>query len=374
MKLSLPMPVDVDAIPSPSLLVFEAAVARNLDRMIAIAGAPERLRPHVKTHKMPELVRRAEAAGVRKHKCATLSEAAMIARAGGRDVLISYPLVGPNPSLLADLARAFPEVVFRATVDGVESAAALDAAFDRVGRPLPVLMDLNVGMGRTGVLFGREARELCSFLADLPNLSLDGLHAYDGHLGLPDLAERTEAAHAVEDQVLMLRDQLRSWGFPVPRIVLGGTPTFPIHATLDEPDIELSPGTCLLHDAGYATKFPDLPFEPAAAVLTRVVSRPARGRVCLDLGHKAVAGDPPAGSRVFLPEMPDATFPVHSEEHLVAVSDRADAQAIGAALLAIPTHICPTCALHREAVVIGPDGRVTARWPVAARDRDVVFG
>jgi D-serine deaminase-like pyridoxal phosphate-dependent protein len=365
------MPVDVESIPSPSLLVFEAAVARNLDRMIAIAGQPDRLRPHVKTHKMPELVRRVEAAGVSRHKCATLAEAAMIARAGGRDILIAYPLVGPNPALLADLVAAYPKTIFRATVDSAEAAAALDAAFDGADHPLPVLMDLDVGMGRTGVRFGREARELYAFLADLPNLAPDGLHAYDGHLGIPDLAERTASAHAVEDQVLMLRDQFRAWGFPVPRIVLGGTPSFPIHAALDEPDIELSPGTCLLHDAGYARKFPDLPFETAAALLTRVVSRPGPGRVCLDLGHKAVAGDPPAGARVFLPALPDATFPIHSEEHLVAASDRAESLPIGTALLAIPVHICPTCALHRSALVIDADGREIGEWDVAARDRHV---
>ena len=66
-------------------------------------------------------------------------------------------------------------------------------------------------------------------------------------------------------------------GLPVPRLVLGGTPTFPIHAKLDEPGVECSPGTCLLYDVGYATKYPDLPFTPAAAILTRVVSRPRPG-------------------------------------------------------------------------------------------------
>src|SRR5262245_59078459 len=87
---------DPSRLLSPSLLIFRSLVRQNLQAMIAMARGAERLRPHVKTHKMAEVVRLAEAAGIRKHKCATIAEAEMVARAGGRDVLLGYPLVGPN--------------------------------------------------------------------------------------------------------------------------------------------------------------------------------------------------------------------------------------------------------------------------------------
>ncbi len=148
---------------------------------------------------------------------------------------------------------------------------------------------------------------------------------------------------------------------------MGGTPTFPIHAELDVPGLECSPGTCALHDHGYASRFPDLPFVPAAFLLTRVVSRPRLDRLCLDLGHKAVAADP-AGPRLSLIEVPDARFVIHSEEHLVVETARAVAFALGSPLYAIPTHICPTCALHRRATVID-NGKVVDEWEIAARDR-----
>src|SRR5438270_11758735 len=87
---------DTSEMLSPSLVVFGDLVRQNLDAMLTMARSPDRLRPHVKTHKMPALVRLAEAAGIRKHKCATIAEAEMIAAAGGTDALLAYPLLGPN--------------------------------------------------------------------------------------------------------------------------------------------------------------------------------------------------------------------------------------------------------------------------------------
>ena len=91
----------------------------------------------------------------------------------------------------------------------------------------------------------------------------------------------------------------------MPRLVVGGTPTLPIHAELDLPGVECSPGTPVLYDNSYLTRYPDLPFTPAALLLTRVVSHPGPGRICLDLGYKAVASDP-VGARARLLEPDDA--------------------------------------------------------------------
>jgi D-serine deaminase-like pyridoxal phosphate-dependent protein len=360
---------DPSELLSPGLLIYRELVRQNLETMIAMARGAERLRPHVKTHKMAEIIRMAESMGIRKHKCATLAEAEMVAAAGGTDVLISYPLVGPNLKRFTNLVRGYRQTTFRATVDDPEAARALSDAAGGLDRPLAVLLDLEIGMGRTGIDPGDQAAELYARIDRLPNLVADGLHAYDGHIHDTDVAERRRNAEAGMERALALRDRLIKRGQDVPRLVLGGTPTFPIHAELDLPGVECSPGTITLHDQGYSTRYPDLPFTPAALLLTRVISRPRAGRLCLDLGHKAVAADP-VGPRARLLAIDDARPVVHSEEHLVIETERADEFPIGTPLLAIPTHICPTVALHRRADVI-EDGELVARWDVTARDRVV---
>ena len=88
-------------------------------------------------------------------------------------------------------------------------------------------------------------------------------------LGHTDLQGRREAVRAGQERVLTLRDRLVGLGLPVPRLVLGGTPTFPAHAALDEPAVEPSPGTCILHDVGYGTQFPDLLDQPLGDILVK---------------------------------------------------------------------------------------------------------
>ena len=133
--------------------------------------------------------------------------------------------------------------------------------------------------------------------------------------------------------------------------------------------MELSPGTCVLNDHGYGTHFRDMDdFIPAAAMLTRVVSKPTPTRITLDLGNKAVAADPPAGKRVRILDLPQGEQVIHNEEHLVIETPLAAKYAIGDVFYAIPTHICPTCALHQEALVV-EGGKIVDAWPIAARDR-----
>ena len=365
MKEAAPLPDNAAEIPSPAVVLHWPSVEENLRRLLAVVPSPDRLRPHLKTHKLPQIITRLAELGVGKAKCATIAEAEMAAGAGATDVLLAAPLVGPTTGRLLALGHAFPSVQFAALADERTSLEAASAAAVDSGRDIRVLLDLDVGQHRTGVPPGPEAAALYRHLASLPGLVPGGLHAYDGHLHQSDLAERTRACDDAFAPVRTLADDLRAEQLPVPCLVVGGTPTFPIHAR--RPEVECSPGTCVLWDAGYASHLPDLDFLCAASLLTRVISRPGPGRLCLDLGHKAVASEMPQ-PRVVFPALPDAQVVMHNEEHMVIESRRADDFPVGSVLSGIPWHICPTMALHSFVHVVHAH-LATEVWPVTARTR-----
>jgi D-serine deaminase-like pyridoxal phosphate-dependent protein len=356
---------NVEDVPSPALLVYPDRAAENIRRMVARAGGVRRLRPHVKTHKLPEIVRMHLDAGIRAFKAATIAECEMAAGAGAPDILLAYQPVGPNVGRLLALVQRFRATRFSAVVDDPEAALALGAAFAEAGERIDVLVDLDCGMHRTGIPAGEGAEALYRLLGETPGIAPGGLHAYDGHLRQPDVAERTRACEEALAPVRALRDRLEQAGLAVPRVVAGGTPSFPVHARHD--DVECSPGTCVFWDAGYRQGLPDLDFLNAVVLLTRVVSKPGDRRVCLDLGHKAVASESPHPRAIF-PDVADAMAVGHSEEHLVIETARAAELRVGDALYAIPWHVCPTVALHDRAVIVG-DGRANGAWTVTARAR-----
>jgi D-serine deaminase-like pyridoxal phosphate-dependent protein len=366
---------DADAIPSPALLIYLERLEENLRQMLAIADGPERLRPHMKTHKMREPLEMQLALGIRKFKCATLAEAELAAECAVPDLLLAYQLVGPAIPRFLDLVEAFSKTKFSVICDDpgsiVELSKAVHSRISRasdsagLGHRLEVLLDIDLGQQRTGVPVGAPAEELYRLIASSPCLSPGGLHAYDGHIGETDFAKRTALCEAAFAPVAAFRQKLRDAGLPVPHLVVGGSPTFPIHAR--RADVECSPGTCVFWDAGYQKKLPDLKFRPAALLLTRVISKPGQDRLCLDLGHKAVGSEMPH-PRVVLLNLEDARPLAHNEEHLVVETSRSSEYRVGDCLYGVPWHICPTVALHSSVVII-QGGKSTGTWKVAARDR-----
>jgi len=365
----------LDEVASPALVFDRDAIDANIARMLEIAGGrPERLRPHLKTHKCAEILRLLLEAGVTDAKAATIAEAELAARAGCREVLLSYPLVGPNVGRFRQLRERYPETRFAALVDCEETLPALVASAS-AETPLPLFIDLDSGMHRTGIEPGEAALSLVRALVSTPGLEFAGVHAYDGHVHAPSPEDRRRDFDEAMVKTEAFLATLEAAGIVVPMVVSGGSPTFAFHAakaaaaSTPERPWQASPGTTLLWDAGYGTNVAELGFTPAALLLTRVVSHPGADRLCLDLGHKAVAGENPIDRRVRFPEMPEAEFLSQSEEHLVVrVPDRGR-YPVGTALIGIPWHVCPTVALHQRARLV-EGGRVTpATWEILARDR-----
>lgn len=354
---------------TPSLIVFPEIIAANIRWAITAAGTESRLRPHVKTHKTIEIAQMLLMEGVTKHKCATIAEAEMLALAGAPDILIAYPLIGPNVKRLMALKAKFPETHFSSLIDHSIHASELSAAAASAQTTATFVLDLDVGQHRTGCSLDK-AEELYIQAAKMPNLKAEGFQTYDGHNHQESRAERESAVRAWLAPLLELKSRLESRGFPVPRIVAGGTPNFPVLAAIREvPGLECSPGTFVLYDDGYGSRFPDVAgVSPAAVLLTRVVSRPTSTRVTLDLGTKAVASDPPIARRVKLLDFPRYEVVGHNEEHLVVETKDAERFQPGDLIYALPGHVCPTVALHRD-LLVAEQGRVVGTWRVAARDR-----
>jgi D-serine deaminase-like pyridoxal phosphate-dependent protein len=185
---------------------------------------------------------------------------------------------------------------------------------------------------------------------------------YDGQIYDRDIEDRKIS---VAKAFSGLEELLTKTNTKGTEIICGGSITFPIHAEF--PERTLSPGTTLLWDQGYTESFPDLPFDVAATVATRIISKPGTYRLCLDLGHKAVASEMKTAA-VFFPQLPDARIEVHSEEHLVIKTNQAENWNIGDIIYGFPWHICPTVALHNQAGNVG-NQVITNFWKIEARNR-----
>lgn len=356
---------NIDEVDSPALVLYPDHIATNIDRMIQMVGDPAVLRPHIKTHKMLEIVEMQMAKGIDKFKCATIAEAEMLGEAGAKEVLLAYQPVGPKIDRLLRVIQKFPLTQYAALVDDASAARAIDLVFAKADRILPVYLDLDVGMHRTGIAVGDEASALYWFCKSLEGIDPVGLHIYDGHLRDPVLEKRQEQCDLAFGKVQQLAKRIEAVDGDELTIIAGGTPTFPIHAK--RKNIQCSPGTCVLWDWGYASGLPEQDFLFGALVISRIISKTGGRYICTDLGHKSIAAEKPFPRAYFL-NLPDAKAILQSEEHLVLEVDDNKNYEIGMVLYGVPKHICPTCALYERAGVV-ENQIVTKNWKVVSRDR-----
>lgn len=360
---------NVNDIPSPVLVVYRDIVQKNIEHAIyTVNGDLSRLRPHAKTHKTAEIIQMEREAGILKHKCATLREAEMLAQNGIEDIVIAYQMVGPNINRFLSLQQQYPDVDFKVIVDHIDAVTQLSDESKKLGLNVKAMLDLDVGMQRTGVPVGDNAVKIYETIDQADGLQPWGLHVYDGHIHDVDVIGRLKACNKSIAQVEIMQDKLSKKGLPAPIVIMGGTPTFPIYA--ETPGVEASPGTFVFHDYGYATRYPDLGFVPAALLLSRVISIPSSTRFTLDLGHKAIAADP-EGARGTILNIDNTEVDTQHEEHwAINVSDTSQIH-IGQEVYVCPTHICPSVALHPFYYVIDSDGYYRETWEVTARNRTV---
>jgi D-serine deaminase-like pyridoxal phosphate-dependent protein len=359
---------NTDEIDSPALLIYPERVKANIHTAIKMIGDINRLRPHVKTHKCAEVAGMMMAEGIYKFKCATIPEAEMLGMANAKDVLLAYQPIGPKLRRFIDLIKKYPVTLFSCLTDNLLTAAEQSNAFSAAGLKVPVYIDLNVGMNRTGITPDDSALELYNYCSSAPGLEIKGVHAYDGHIRNADFTEKKKEVDESFLKVERLAERILAGNFPKPIIIAGGSPSFSVHCK--RPEVECSPGTFIYWDKGYLTICPEQAFIPAVVLITRVVSLPGKEKICTDLGHKSVAAENEITKRVFFPGYDFLTAVSQSEEHLVLENKSSHIFKPGDVLFGIPYHICPTVALY-DSIIIVENEKCIGEWKNVARDRKI---
>jgi D-threonine aldolase len=355
---------NINEIDSPTLLIYKDRIKSNIQKTIHYVKRVGQLRPHVKTHKMKEVTAMLQAAGIDKFKCATIAEAEMLGQMNAKDVLISYPVIGPKVLRLKALREKFPETNYSCLIDNVESASYLNSIFE--ANPISVYIDLNVGMNRTGIK-PEHAFLLFQECINYKSLEISGLHAYDGHIHDTDVGQRSMGASEVAEMILKVKLEIAELSSQKLQVVVGGSPTFHLHAYHDA-QAQVSPGTFVFWDQGYSNILPDFNFEIAAVIATRVISVIDETHVCVDLGHKSIAAENPLPRIKFLDILADPIG--QSEEHLVLEVPDSKLYKVGNVLYGVPIHICPTVALYEKVRVI-ENNNFKESWEVFARDKSI---
>lgn len=374
------LPDDLIArVMTPALVIYADKVECNIQAMLAyMGGDTARWRPHLKTTKSPYVYGLLVDAGLRHFKCATLREArcllAVLAERGvmDADLLIAYPLQWPALTVAGELALEFPATRLSVLSEDVVHAQEMP-------QHLGIFVDINPGMNRTGIPSDKTAQIIA--VAQAAGERFRGLHFYDGHVHNTEATTRRAVSHALYSGVCMIIRRLASKGLACGELVTSGTPTF--RYALDYPGFEagrvaggetvhrVSPGTVVFHDFQYDALLEDVELQPAALVLSRVISHPQDDIATCDAGSKSIAaeaGDPVA----FVLGRPELVAQRPSEEHLPLACTGVDKPALGETLLLVPQHVCPTVNLAEQAVLVNADG-TTQVIEIAARGRDLLW-
>jgi|TARA_B110000914_G_scaffold75844_1_gene66682 D-serine deaminase-like pyridoxal phosphate-dependent protein len=355
--------IDSEKLISPGLIIFPEIINRNIKNMVSIAGSESRLWPHVKTHKLEEVVNLQKQFGIKKFKCATICEANMLASCEVENILLAIQPSIQNLKLLIELQSSFPKIEFSTIVDNQNTLKLMTQIAQETNIKLALWLDINNGMNRTGVFSKDSGTELIKTIFKNKNLIFKGLHVYDGHIRHNNYKKRKEECDKAYSFVDDIKNEIEKEGVQVPNIITGGSPTFNIHSK--RKGNFLSPGTTLLWDAGYESLFPEMNFEIGALVVSRVISKPQENLLCFDLGHKSVASEMPL-PRVIIHGLEKAKHISQSEEHLIVETSAANEYEVGDIVYATPYHICPTVAKYEYVQTIEKE-RVSSIWQVKSR-------
>jgi D-serine deaminase-like pyridoxal phosphate-dependent protein len=355
---------------TPAIVVDLDIVERNLSRMADYSRSHNlRLRPHTKSHKIPELAKRQLAHAAQGITVAKIGEAEVMLEAGITDMLIAYPIIGKGKAeKLAELATRADITV---SLDSVAVAQAISEEARKKDASIGILVEMDVGFHRCGVTNEDEVLNVARSVADLPGLAFKGLMFFPGHLQVPE-KERSELRTAVNDFLARALAKLGDAGLPVEIVSGGSTPTAR-EGHLFTGVNEIRPGMYIFNDRNMLAVGVATIEDCALSVVTTVVSTSVPGRAIVDAGSKTLSSDgyQATDGKGFGMVKTDADAEVErlSEEHgNLNISRSTREYRVGERLEIIPNHVCSTVNMHNQ--VYGVRGeRVESVWEVAGRGK-----
>ncbi|CAN5693596.1 DSD1 family PLP-dependent enzyme [soil metagenome] len=337
-----PVGLPIEELDTPALLLDLDAMERNIDQMARhISGLGKHWRPHAKAFKCPAIAHKLIRAGAIGVTVAKVSEAEVMAAAGVQDILIAHLVVGPRKA--ARLAALQRLASVKATVDHPDQIRPLAEAARAVGVEVGLLVDVDLGMRRTGVESAEAAVSLAKQVADAQGLRFDGLMGYEGHtLTIPDPIEKRRAIVEAIGRLNHAVEAVEAAGLPCPIVSAAGSGSYQYTAEL--PGVtELQAGGGIFACRFYTEVCRIEGHEPAISVLATVVGRPAQNRLILDVGRKSISDHQISPS---LPDWLDARILGLSAEHATVEVRPENPLAIGQVVHIIPGYSDFTFVLH----------------------------
>lgn len=359
----------VHDLDTPALLIDAQVLDRNLRKMAKYCSDHKlALRPHTKTHKMPEIARRQLHYGANGITVAKLGEAEVMADAGIDDLLIVYPLWGEKKlARLADLARRARITV---AVDSLAVASVISDAAKKAGIEIGIRAEFDTGFHRCGwPLTPKSIDEVKKILA-LPGLRWDGISLYPGHI-MGNKKIREDDINRENETLDALFELLSSASIPYPVVSGSNTPAaFVSHRFHGL--TEIRPGTYVFNDRN-TVDAESADFDDCSlTVLVTVVSTSVSQRAIVDSGSKTLSADRLLSGDQrgygYVVGHPEIELENLSEEHGHLSIPAGSKLKVGDRLRIVPNHVCPCINLHDQVFIVEGD-RVIDQWKVAARGK-----
>ncbi|KAK8047906.1 hypothetical protein PG996_015970 [Apiospora saccharicola] len=356
----------VSDLDTPSMIVDLDLMEANIQKLMAkLLPTGVDIRPHLKTTKSAVLAQKLAAAGAKGGCVAKLSEAEVIAAAGFDDLLITCEIIGPvKVKRLVALYQKHRKI--RIVIDNAKGATAINDALAASGieEPISVLVDLDVGLHRTGVAAGEPALALARHIAGLNHLKIIGVQGYEGHLQhLHDRADRESQCLASMKTLTETADALRQAGHDIQVVTTGGTGTAEFCVTV--PGVtEVQPGSFIFMDTDYRNAV-GRHYGNSLTILSTVVSRQGPRAVTIDAGLKSLTTD--SG----LAECKDARYVygvLGDEQGSLVWEEGTPDLDVGDVVEMIPSHIDPTINLH-DFYYAYRNGVIEEIWAVDSRGK-----